>query len=507
MVESSIYKTIIETKNNSIIPVLLNGKTIESRYNPQNEAIRKIEQINSEYKFFVIIGICSGILIEELIKKIPEAKIICVENSKTDIDFLCSIPKIQDLQKNPNIIFSTSEELYENLVNNYIPSFYGNLKVIEHNVWGTENPINYEKIKKIIELALSDISKDFSVQAHFGKIWNFNIIKNAKLVNNNKAFINKPDNSKTAVVVAAGPSLDHSIHMLQENREKYYVIATDTAFSTLLKNNILSDCVVSIDGQCISYNHFIHDISKFSNTLFVFDLTANSSTAEFLINNNIPVVFSVNSHPLSQYLNYLNKHCFIDLFTGSGTVTIGAIDFAVKNGFKEIRVLGADFSYINGKAYAKGTYLETLYNSSSTKLFTDENQFEKLMFRTQLIQINKDKSTTDVLKSYETSLNLYLEQNKLIFKKIDDIYFIENQNGKCFYAYPMKQECDLEQLKAEVYEDYKNLTNISNIKELKNTSFCLLPLISWLRNNDDIKEGDFNFYLEKAYSIFTRYLN
>ena len=42
----TIYREAIKTKSGFSIPLLINGKTIESRYNPETDVNRKIETIN-----------------------------------------------------------------------------------------------------------------------------------------------------------------------------------------------------------------------------------------------------------------------------------------------------------------------------------------------------------------------------------------------------------------------------------------------------------------------------
>ena len=41
-----------------------------------------------------------------------------------------------------------------------------------------------------------------------------------------------------------------------------------------------------------------------------------------------------------------------------------------RDGFRNIIIAGADFSYPDGKAYSKGTYLDSLYNKDSIKINT-----------------------------------------------------------------------------------------------------------------------------------------
>lgn len=506
MTNSTIYSSLLETKDGSIIPVLKNGKTLESRYSPKNEALKKIEQIQKDTNFFIVIGLCSGILIQELLKINKNAKVLVIEETEVDYNFLKQLSLVKELFSNEQIIFCNINNLYKNLIENYIPSFYGSLEILENTIWTIENKISYSKIKQIIQIALDDIALDFSVQSHFGKLWQKNIINNLKILQQNKSSFIEPNINKTAMIVAAGPSLDKNIDLLKQNKN-LYIIATDTAFSTLVKNNIKCDCVISIDGQNISHNHFYlqKDKSFYKNTLFIFDLTANSSCVKYLIKNKLNVFFSINNHPFSNYINNSFNNCFINLFTGSGTVTIAAVDFAIQNGFKDIQVLGADFSYINSKPYCKGTYLDVLYTKNSNKVFNTEKQFVSLMYRTQIQKINQNQITTNILQKYQESFLQYLKQKNISFNIKNNIYYLENKNPKLIN---LKESInvDMSIIKETFLKNHDSFALKNNIFLLNSTDICLLPLISWLRNIDNIKRKSFSELLDKAYKYVLRIL-
>ena len=57
MTNNSIYSSFIEAKTGELIPALKNGKTLESRYNPKNDALKKLNTIDSSKSFFIVIGI------------------------------------------------------------------------------------------------------------------------------------------------------------------------------------------------------------------------------------------------------------------------------------------------------------------------------------------------------------------------------------------------------------------------------------------------------------------
>mgnify|MGYP003501780078 CR=1 FL=1 len=105
-------------------------------------------------------------------------------------------------------------------------------------------------------------------------------------------------------------------------------------------------------------------------------------SVSYLQKKNATIGFFKSMHPL---LNFIQNN-FKILSSGTGTITMSALDLAVQLGFKNIEILGADFGYINGKSYAKGTYLDTLYQKSSNKIEPSELIFDKLLFRTNLIK-------------------------------------------------------------------------------------------------------------------------
>lgn len=505
MKTKSIYTQLFTTKTNHIIPVLENGKTVESRYNPVVEAQRKIEQIQSLNHFIIVIGLASGIIVEELLKKNQNCRILVVEREQTDYDFLSQIKTVENLLKNKNIIFSNPKNLYNDIISNYIPAFYGNIEILENNIWAIENKETISLINGIIQIANEDILKDYSVQSHFGKIWQKNIFSNLKICSENKLHCEIEPNKKTAVIVAAGPSLDQSISILENSKEEYFVIATDTAWQSLRKRNIKTDCVISIDGQNISTNHFlVSNKDSKEKPFIIFDLTANSNAARHLINQGYNLFYCINNHPLSNFINAKNNNCFINLDSGSGTVTIAALDFALKIGFEKIKVLGADFAYINRKTYTKSTYLENQFSIVQNKINSIDKSYSKLMFRTPLINEN-NKLINTVLKSYEKSFCEFLEKNNCTFIKENNIYEISTRN-KIINKFHIKQSCNYSETVNEFRQICTENHTVNSIFELKNEYICLLPLISWLRNNDDIKEGSFSDYLKEAFKLTQRYL-
>jgi len=500
-----LYNSLITTKNNSVIPVLKSGKTLESRYNPQQDAERKIQnqQINS--KIVLILGVGSGILVEQLAENNPDTFFLALESSKEDISLLKQNKTFSNLYSLKNVLVFSYEDLESVLINNYIPAFYGNLQIIEQKAWLDENSDFTNQLKNKINKTLKTIAADFSVQAHFGKIWQGNIYRNLYNLNAYKNnFSLSPDISKTAVIVAAGPSLDKTIDLLKQSKN-YFVISTDTAYQALLKNKIIPDIVVSIDGQNVSYNHFIN-IPENSKTLFVFDTCGNSSAVEKLLKRNEKVYLINSNHPFVNYIN-LKNYIFPNLFAGTGTVTIAALDLAIQCGFEHIEIFGADFSYINGKAYTKGTYLEHLYEKTSNHLTSQENFYNKLQFRTELIKVSDNVFTTEILESYRISLEDFLNKYDIKMNKNNFIYSItSNQlNNKITFN---SQNINFEDFIETFKQDFNKINFEKDIGKTllqNNCILSLLPYMAFLRTQEENSNYNVEKVAKLAYTNIVRY--
>ncbi len=494
-----IYKELFEAKNGSIIPIFASGKPVHSKYNPQKEAETLLNNIHPG-DFFVILGIGAGFIISEIIKKYPASKIIAVEETEEDLVFLKNnFPTVKILESNKNIQFSDFNSFPEVLLKNYIPAIYSKFEFYALPSWALENPDKTKKLVEILENTLGIIKKDFSVQAHFGKIWTKNILQNLSICKNEKL----PDFplKKTAVICAAGPSLEKNLQKLQKESENSYIIATDTAYKILLRNKIKIDAVYSVDGQYISINHFTKNTEQ--KPLFIFALSGNHSIAKKLQQKNNKIIFTASQNPLEQLAYLFNKEAFIEADTSSGTVTVAAADFAKKIGFSAIEIYGADFSYPYHKAYSKGSYLDDIYQLNQFRNQNYETAFSKLVFRTELILNSENNPTTEILNFYRTQLYDWADKNNCKISKSNEIYRIITQNN----GSPKIRELsyfDKTKFKTFIKNNAEKLFSEPNLQN--ELVYALLPLISSLKFSDT-KKGcikSFDTYLKNALNFIIR---
>ena len=416
---NAYYSHIIEAKDGNALPVCKNAAgqeiALHSKYNPIREAESFAAQVDANCAFFVVIGLAGGYHIQKLREKCPECTILAVEATQTDIDFLSQIPTVAQFKNDKRIFLTDLASLKHSLLSLYKPALHGNATILSLRQWETLFSEAGAQARAIITETIKLLSADFSVQSHFGKIWQKNILSNLSLAEKTKKITDraaKIDTKKTAAIIAAGPSLDNEIQTLKENRAAYFIIATDTAFSALLKQGIESDAVVSIDGQYISHAHYLEQLPK--NTLYVFDLCATTASVRKALSAGT-VIFAETGHPLAQYASFFDgAQNFLHLEAGSGTVTIAAASFAQALGFSNahIQFFGADFSYIAGRPYARGTYLESSFYSQQNRFNTAEKSYTALMFRTATKKISEEAITTEILEAYKTSLADFMSRTR-----------------------------------------------------------------------------------------------
>lgn len=469
MTKNNSYTSIEVAKDGSPIPVS-GAIFLHSRYNPQKEALAFAQQFKNEpedvpFDFFVIYGIAGGYHIAAIAERFPQATIIAIEADEESLQFIAPIPCVQRLQNTPNIYFATANTVSETLKQLFQPAAHTKLTTATLRSWESCFPEMQAQAQAQVQSALKEISADFSVQSHFGGIWQRNIFMNLSLISKMQKskgsychFFKAPP-AKKAAIIAAGPSLDDRIPELKEKRSDYYIIATDTAYHALLSRKIVADACVSVDAQQISHAHFFNAQPS---TLFIFDISANPAAIRTVAKKGAHLMLVETGHPLAAFASHIygDEGCFAHIETGSGTVTIAAASFAIQAGFTDIVFFGADFAYQNGKPYTKGCYLDTTYAEKSVRTNPLELAFSRLMFRTAL-EPTKTGMTTALLTSYKASLKKFMMQAG--YADFSDQQYKTHKNSQVLSTRPFD------------FSRFQTLFRASH----QQTS--LLPFIAWLK--------------------------
>jgi hypothetical protein len=216
-----------------------------------------------------------------------------------------------------------------------------------------------------VQEAVEAVRRDYSVQSHFGKRWLTNILMNLARA---ESAPQEHARIASAAVTAAGPSLEAQLPRLAAERGQVYLLATDASLPMLMRSGMRPDAVLSIDCQNHGYNHFLQGIPK-GTSLFL-DL----ASPPLLARGPAPTVFVASAHPLVRYVASQWRQ-MVPIDTSGGNVTHAAVSLALELGARRVGVYGADFSYPDGKAYARGTYLYDLFWADQSRMSPAEARF------------------------------------------------------------------------------------------------------------------------------------
>lgn len=396
------------TKTGLSVPVDSAGTVLHSLYDPEREARQIVDQIPGD-SFVLFAGIGGGYHVREFLRRRPNARCAICESGVVEFRSLLRQFDFSDILSNPHLLFVSycdDPAISDRLSEGYLPAIHGNFSLLPLRPWLNRHGSEYAALELSIKHALERISADYSVQAHFGRIWLRNFAQNLAMLSTAQGTLPKFDVSKEAVIAAAGPGLEACLDELHAHRDEYVIFATDTAFSTLCDSGIQPDAFVSIDAQSISVRHAMHRFVP--SMTVIMDLCGNPGIVRIARKYGCNLIFAAGGHPLARYAATFSPLPGLD--SSSGTVTVAAFDAARSCGFSKIRVCGADFAYTGGKPYARGTYLSATFDGTSSRLNPAETQYDILMFRTAVRQeLAGDGITyrTDVLDRYSAALAAY----------------------------------------------------------------------------------------------------
>lgn len=357
---------------------------LHSLRNPVKEAERFAGSFTKS-GCLIILGLGGAYHIAPFLKSTAVSNIVIIDKDLPLIAGLLMRKNFRHLFLDSRVRFLIDpdpETLKETLFSTYYPAVSGNLQILPLRARTALDKEGFESVVSEIKSVIQLISDDYTVQSRFGKRWFSNTLANLSRAEPPSPALEHYD---TALVTAAGPSLEEQIPAIKaRNNNRTLLIATDTSLPSLLEADLLPDLILSIDCQHITYNHFINDFP--AEIPLVLDL----ASPPFLARLSRRPVFITSGHPFSQYINRFWKP-FPAVDTSGGNVSHAALSLAVKLGVRRIFLYGADFSYPEGKSYARGTYIYPYFFSRAGRTCDIESHFFRFLMRNKDITLEERK--------------------------------------------------------------------------------------------------------------------
>lgn len=481
---------IVAAKNGEpTLKVEVNGnkRFLHSRYNPSHEAeqlLNSCEDITVESNV-VIYGVGLGYHIKEVVRRFPEAKVYLVEpNIELLYTFLENFEFKDHLLQNLEGISADLKEL-----DTEIPEFDLKYPRFLSLLWLKGHictyPDEFLEFKKKYLLAFrNEVQRvDFYHQLQTRTVTNemFNmkqILGGRQLLGDNLS----KWQGKTAIIVAAGPSLDDEIGNLHEIKKNgmAYIFAVGSAVNTLLSKGIHPDAVFSYDPS--EKNQIVVKKIKDEKIKDIPLLFGGIIGYETLIDYPGHKLYIKNEDNYIQ--NFLLKpKRELPLIQLGSTVSVLAIDTALHMGFKNIILVGQNLGVTEERSYSSGI------DYISNRIFIPEQytEIEKnvhgenmrtspvyLMMRKDIEKVIKNaQGESKIWNATRKGLNIkgaeYCPLADLMLemepKTVDALWYESVEESEYDIDYLKEKVTELETLEKECERQFRRLCDI--VEEIK----------------------------------------
>jgi len=373
------YK-IVESRSGT--PTLLcNGKYLHSKYDPVAEAHREIESIIiSRPSAVVVLGIGLGYVIDALLDapELKNTKILAVE---ADPELFNLSERTRGLRREERLYYlvGRNKETNFDTITRCIDSVSASKIEYIHRL-SHQAPEFYSEIASIITRVAKMHIESLNSMVKFGSLWWENSVRNYR------EWALRPDvgdwfgafRNTPIIVFAAGPTLQDNLELFTQG-EGGIRFAVDTAYPILERAGVKIDLVLAVDAQKLTIKHFEGTRPKL--------LAAAPVIPPELWNvAEHSLIMSLDGPHFSWFEERLNRH--IAKLKSGGSVTTFAFDLARRMGSPKIILVGADFSYRDGKTHSPGTIYDKIEIEMVNRFQTPELQIFRNM-------INLEGVTTD----------------------------------------------------------------------------------------------------------------
>ncbi len=390
------------------------------------ENSRKDEEVLSIRKF-IFLGVGLGLHITLIDAKIQAENYLVIEDNFELFRLSLFITPYCDISKYAKFHFSVAE--YENDFTTTMNSFLATNPFYNRHIKFMHFPThNTRKLKKIQSSILTQnfIVFPYGIQLR-ELLFTLKYLNEYKILNLKEKFEERSFQERPLLVIGAGPSLSKNIEWLQENHQKFLIVAVSATLKTLYKHNIVPDIVTHLDGFKTSLPHL-----------------EGFPVQKFLKNSSIILgdFASIELHDIfskEQIYRLSDREEYLQGFSHPMTPCVGSFSYlaALQLHAKEIYLLGLDLALDPETGFTHSSfhkYTEKVDTSAS-------NQFEStvsLRETTMKIEGNfrEEVITTPI---YDNSIHsLFVQVDDL--KGDDQKVYNLNDGAKLKGAHPLHPE-------------------------------------------------------------------
>lgn len=494
---------------------------IHSSSNPSHESkiiIDSYEHIQL-YESIVFFGTGLGYHINEVVKKFPEKDIYIYE---PQVEVFCKYLEVNELpikKLKGLFIGNEQQELVENL-SNLMTRIGRTTLIIDMPSYKNILPGKYNEFFQIVNDIIKGKRNSIAITNWFQKKWIMNSIRNFEHVIKSKNILLANEGKfkgKSAILVAAGPSLNDEIENLKKIKEEglAYIFSVGSAIHTLLKHGIHPDAVTTYDPLEYNDQVFKGIIEDNINDIPIIFGSSSGLILDDYPGEKLHIVTSQDSIG-SFYLIDREKTGDIGVINDAPSIAIVTLQILLKLGFDKIYLVGQNFAYRGSKRYSegidygygegeevtkeqeeeaillKGVTGEQVKSSYAWKLAKENMEFYIKSYSNMSKVINTTKEGAFIEGTeFEDLSNVIEKQLKDNIVEEEWFLFGSNEDYNMQYLEEMyklmdkEYEFSFEYIKKmeNVFKNIKNLARNGNFKQLEMTYVKMNKLFKQIKDN------------------------
>jgi hypothetical protein len=337
---------------------------IHSKYNPAHEADQIVDGYKDEvenYDHIFFYGIGLGYVIEAFANRFPEKQFTLYEPNPTIFYRLSCEKKLEKLPtKNiKNIYMETSEQDRVNYLMDFTNQLNGNVLFIAlpsyERIFKDETQKFFTQFKEHVKNKRSSIHTDLA----FEKRWTINSMMNLQEVLKTPNILHDMDKThfqnKSAIIVAAGPSLDEEIEHLKYIKDHglAYIFSVGSAINTLIEYDIYPHAMCTYDPKIENQLVFKKLIDRGINSIpLIFGSSVGFETIQKYDGPKLHMITSQDTVSL----HFLRHKSGVNIKTVNDASSIAVITLQLlcELGFKTIILVGQNFAFKGRLQYSDG---------------------------------------------------------------------------------------------------------------------------------------------------------
>ena len=466
----------------------VNGFSVHSNYNPENEAKKFVDNIQADFfpKNIVITGPCLHYLSTFLKIKFPNSKIIAIQYSNKFNDYNQHWDKVFFVNETTNTVdfqeelfnFFGEEEIFQSLFLSWKPSDIPFQK---------ESTITWNSIREAIKKAKSVVG----TISYFNKTWFKNSVhfflrcKNFYSISN----INVP-----ILVTASGPSLKSQLEFIKNNQNYFFILALSSSLTVLLENSIIPDAVLTTDGGYYAKRHLKILETNINYKKIPIIAPPEAKISSKILENNMVIPLDYGDGIFTDFITLLNIKSLKGI--RNGTVSGTSAELALSLTKENIYFAGLDLSSSKGFSHTQNNILELDSSITDNKISSKENRITPSTFINPSLEIYRNWFATRNQNFYKRIFRLTSTEDNLI--KIPNLEDIENSkilfsNKKSYNLFIIDYEFEIEKLKSFFISEKIKIEK-EDIKIFE--WFKIVNYTSYIQFSRAIEETKYNLYTE-----------